>query len=149
MRGFRWLWPPITCLGNAENAAKIAAGAALFLAVVTGGLAAVAVLNGRPQFGIDGLGLVDATIYAFVAWRIRRYSFPWAIAGLVLYLFETFWGVVSLSAGAVGIVTVAIVLAFIGGVRGTYFIRNQKAVQPELTTTSDTERVTDFEVPNT
>jgi hypothetical protein len=132
MRGFRWLWRSIANPSDAENAAKIAAGAALFIAVLTGGLAIAALINRRPQFGVDGLGLVDASLFALAAWRIRNYSFAWAIVGLVLYLFEVLWGLVSLSHSAVGIVTIFIVLAFIGGVRGTYFLRNFKEVQPNV-----------------
>src|SRR5271170_5210149 len=115
MRGFRWLWPSIANPSDAENAAKIGAGAALFIAVLTCGLAIAALINGRPQFGVDGFGLVDASLFALVAWRVRNHSFAWAMAGLVLYLFEVLWGLVSLTHGAVGIVMVFIILAFIGG----------------------------------
>jgi hypothetical protein len=133
MRGFRWLWPSIANPSDAENAVKIGAGAAMFLAILSCVLAVAAVMTERPQAGVDGWGMVDASLFALVAWRISERSFPWAIAGLALYLLEVLWGLITFTPGALGIVTVFIVLAFVGGVRGTYFLRNLKNAQPDLT----------------
>jgi hypothetical protein len=149
MRGFRWLWPTITNPSGAENAVNIGVGAALLIAILHAGLTVAGLFNEASASGTDASGMIDASLFALVAWRVSKFSFVWAIAGLVLYLLEVLSGLISSAQDTVGIVTVFIVLAFIGAVRGTYFLRSLKEVQPELATTGDTEGVTDCDLPKT
>ena len=125
MRRFNWLWPVITNENEAKNAAKSGAYMALFVTACTGGLAILAIATGRSYAGIDGLGLVDATLFALIAWRLFRYSLPWAVFGLVLALAELCWKLYSYPS-SVGVLTVIIVLSLIASLRGTYFLRNEK-----------------------
>lgn len=125
MRRLGWLWPAVTNKDEAKSAANRAAGAVLFVTACTGGLAILSLVKGRPYAGIDGDGLVDAGLFGLIAWRLFKYSFPWAIFGLILMAAEVFW-MLSNSASHVGIITVLIMLALVAGVRGTYYLRQEK-----------------------
>jgi uncharacterized membrane protein len=93
--------------------------------------------------------MIDASLFALVAWRVSNYSFVWAIAGLVPYLLEVLSGLMSPAHDTVGIVTIAIVLAFVGAVRGTYFIRKLKEAQAEITEMRNEDGAPDFDLPET
>jgi len=134
-----WLWPAVTNKDEAESAANRAAGAALFITACTGGLAILSLVKNRPYAGIDGDGLVDAALFGLIAWRLFKHSFTWAIFGLILMAAEVFW-MLSNSASHVGIITLLIMLAFVAGVRGTYYLRQEKRrTLSELATAQQTE----------
>ena len=118
---WNWIWPVITNENEAKNAAKSGAGGALIVAVCTGGLAILAITTGRSYAGIDGYGLFDAIMFALIAWRIFRYSFPWAVFGLLLEVAELCWKL-SNYPSSMGVITVIILLALIASVRGTAFL---------------------------
>src|ERR1035438_5574881 len=62
-----WLWPSITNENEAKNAAKSGAGAALVVALLTGGIAVAAIVTGSSIAGIDGYSLADAFLFAVIA----------------------------------------------------------------------------------
>jgi hypothetical protein len=125
MRQFNWVWPVITSEDEAKNAAKGGAVMALVVTACIGGFAILAIATGHSYAGIDGYGLVDAGLFALIAWRLFRYSLPWAVFGLVLALSELCWKLYSYPS-SVGVISVIIVLSLVAGVRGTFFLRSER-----------------------
>jgi len=141
MRQFNWVWPAITNEAEAKSAAKSGAVMALFVTVCTGGIAIFAITTGRSFAGIDGYGLVDAILFALIAWRVFRFSFPWAVFGLLLEVAELCWKLTNYPS-SVGVITVIILLALIASVRGTFFLRNERKrnmATPEIEIASPSE----------
>src|ERR1035437_9839875 len=118
---FAWLWPAITNEEEAKKAAKTGAYAPVLIAVCSCVLALIAIATKEPVLGIDGWGMVDAFLFAVIAWRTFRFSFPWAVFGLLLECAGIFWrwyqnGQISNFVGPA-----LVILALIAGVRGTAF----------------------------
>jgi hypothetical protein len=122
---WNWIWPAITNENQAKNAAKSGAYGALFVALCTGGLSILAIATGRLYVGIDGYGLVDATLFALIAWGLFRYSFSWAVFGLLLWLAEVYLRMSS-NPRTIGAGTVIIALSLVASVRGTLFLGNER-----------------------
>jgi len=120
-----WIWPTITNESEAKKAAKSGAYGALFVALCTGILAIIAIATGNTYAGIDGYGLVDAIVFALIAWGTFKYSFPWAVFGLLLYTAEVFLRLRD-DSRQIGFITVIVVLSFVASVRGTYFLSDDK-----------------------
>lgn len=125
---FRWLWPVITNENEAQKAAKSGAYGAVFIAVCTCALSLIGIATKEPFLGMDGWGMVDAFLFAVIAWRMFRYSFPWAVFGLLLYSAEIFWKWKNDAPKGNLVVTVLIVLSLIAGVRGTAFLNKVRLV---------------------
>lgn len=115
-----WFWPAIEDESSAEHATKAAVGVSGFVAGVTGLLAILSIVYRKPIFGLDGLGLIDAALFAVVAWRISKLSRAWAIVGLVLYLVEIGFKLVTNPSGALGVLTIVFILAYLSAIRGTF-----------------------------
>jgi len=113
-------WPEIKDVSTAKDAALGAAAASLFIAGVTALLAILSLIYKKPILGLHGFALVDAGLFALVAWRIHKMSRTWAVIGLVLYLLEMGERLVNHPSGAVGVLTIIFILAFIGGIRGAF-----------------------------
>jgi len=128
---FRWLWPVISNDQEAKNAAKGGACGAAIVAVVTCILSLIAIATGQSIAGTDGYGLASATLFAIIAWRIFRYSLPWAVFGLLVYtlgVFQTFHDGRKSNLS----LTLIIALSLIASVRGTAFLnrtRNKNGVR--------------------
>lgn len=125
---FGWLWPVITNDEEAKKAARSAAYVAATVAVLTCVVSIVALITKEPFSGIDGWGILDALLFAVIAWRIFKLSFPWALSALLLYCAEMAWkwNTQGLPGGNV-VVPVLVVLALIAGVRGTAFIGKRES----------------------
>lgn len=83
-----WFWPPVDSLNAAKEAAKQGAIAAAIVAVITA-IAAILSLFG---WEITSLwALVDAGLFALIAFGIYKMSRLAAVFGLLLYL----WGQLS------------------------------------------------------
>jgi hypothetical protein len=128
---WNWIWPTITNEDEAKNAAKSGAYGALFVALCTGGIATIAIATGRSYAGIDGYGLVDAVLFVLIAWRLFRYSFPWAVFGLSIYLAGALLKFRS-DPKQIGAMAAIISLSFIASVRGTYFLNDRKLKRAEV-----------------
>ncbi len=113
----RWYWPEIHDPHTAKQAAE---GASIAAFLVGAGTAAVAVLSlfGINVLGISAWALVDAAIFAALGAGIWRGSRICAVVAPALYVIEV--AQMATRGGRLGIVTIVIVLYFIGGVRGTY-----------------------------
>jgi hypothetical protein len=129
-----WYWPTIGDESSAESATKPAVGASAFFAAVTGLIATLSIVQHRPVFGFSGWSLSDAILFGIIAWRIRAMSRTWAVLGLLIYLLEVVFNLATGKAGAVGVLTIIFVLAYIGAIRGTFafhrYRRMANAEQP-------------------
>ena len=120
----RGWWPSVTDKEEAKRTAQQGAGAAVFVTAVTTLLAVLAIfgvqIGARILPGFSALSLIDAGLFAIVAWRIYRMSRAWAVVGLLLYVVERVYAV-SVRGSTAGIVVgVVLLLGFVNGVRGTF-----------------------------
>ena len=127
-----WYWPEIDDASSAEDAVRFAVGASLFIAGVTTLLAVLSLIYQKPVFGLNGWSLVDAGLFAVVAWRIHKMSRAWSIVGLLLYLLEVGERLVSGVGGAVGVLTIVFILGFVGAIRGTFAFHRYRKVEGQL-----------------
>jgi hypothetical protein len=105
------LWPDVSDLDGAQKAARQGVVAALF---VTGATTLFVMLKLS-----DVTALVDAALFALVAWRIWKMSRVWAVIGLLLFAAEkAYWIYVRGPKGLV--MSVIILLGFVTSVRGTF-----------------------------
>lgn len=118
--GSGW-WPSVETEVEAKGAAHQGAGAAVFVASVTALFSVLAMFDIRILPGFSPLSLVDAGLFAIVAWRIYRMSRVWALLGLLGYISERAYSmyVHGATATAGWVVGVVILLGFVNGVRGT------------------------------
>lgn len=124
---FGWLWPDITNEVEAQKASRSGAYAAMIVVVLTSAISLIAIGAKESVLGLDGWGLVDGALFAVIAWRIFKFSFPWAVVGLLCYGAEVFWRWTTAGVpGGGGIVTTSLlILAFISGARGTAFLNKR------------------------
>jgi len=113
-------WPSVDTVDDANWAIRQAMIAAIAVAVLTFIVSALAIagVSFVKTFGVDGWSMIDAGLFAVVAFFLHRKSRIAAWAGLALYVGERVfqWATV----GPKGpVMAVVFVLAFIGGVRGT------------------------------
>jgi len=124
-------WPDVSDLPSAQKAIRYGFWAAVFVASVTSIIALLAIYFHKPILGIDGGGLVDAILFAAIAFGIDRKSRAAAIGGLILYLTERLYMLATGSAtSTTGIMTVILTLCFVHGVRGTFAYRKLNSQQP-------------------
>ena len=97
----------------------MAGGWAAFVAGLTALLSFISLGTGQSVMGITQWSLIDAVLFAVVAWRIWCGSRAWAVAGLGIYCLGVLYRVVTQPPG-IGILTIIIILALINGVRGTF-----------------------------
>jgi hypothetical protein len=125
-----WAWPEITDEDSARSAAHIAGGWAAFVAGLTTLLAIVSIVNSGPVMGIRGSALVDAVLFAAVAWRVWAGSRAWAVTGLALYCIEIVFNVVTHPPG-IGIFTILVLLGLVNGVRGTFKLHQYEELRKQ------------------
>lgn len=117
----RWYWPSFGNIADTEQAANMGFWAAVFVAGVTTLIASVSVFFRHQVMGIDPLAFVDAVMFAVIAWRIRRRSRAFAIAGLVLFTIEKIFQFATQPLALTGIfMAVVLFVCFINAVRGTF-----------------------------
>ena len=97
----------------------MAGGWAAFVAGLTALFAIISLTSGVSVMGITSWSLIDAGLFAAVAWRTWCGSRAWAVAGLAIYCLGVLYRVVTTPPG-IGILTIFIILALINGVRGTF-----------------------------
>jgi hypothetical protein len=114
-----WAWPEIIDEDSARDAAHKAGGWAAFVAGLTALLAVISMTSGVSVMGVNSWSLIDAALFAAVAWRTWCGSRAWAVAGLGIYCLGVLYRVATHPPG-IGIPTIIIILALINGVRGTF-----------------------------
>ena len=123
-----WYWPTIEDESSAEHATKAAVGVSGFIAAVTALAAVLSIVYRKPIFGLDALGLIDAGIFALIVWRISKVSRTWTIIGLLMYLLEVGYKLLTNPSGALGILTIIFILTYINAIRGAFaYHRYRKA----------------------
>jgi hypothetical protein len=113
-----WAWPEIIDEDSARDAAHLAGGWAGVVAGFTTLFAVLSIFGGISVMGIGPLSLIDAALFAVVAWQTWRGSRAFAVGGVGLYSLGVVYNVATHPPG-VGILTIIIMLALINGVRGT------------------------------
>jgi hypothetical protein len=134
-------WPSVDDLDGAKEAAHQGAQAAAIVAGVTALFSVLAIFGIRILPGFSPLSLVDASIFAIVAWRIFKMSMVWAVVGLLLFAGERAYAFYYRGAAAMAgiIVGIILLLGFVNGVRGT-FAHHSLAMKAE-TIESNTNQV--------
>ena len=124
-------WPEIGNLADAEQASNQGFWAAVVCAVITALFATIAATSGNAVAGIGPVAYADAVVFAVIAWRIRARSKSFAVIGLVLFVIEKIFQLATqpLSLGFGILVAIALLLAFITGVRGTFAYHRIKEAQ--------------------
>lgn len=115
-------WPDVSTLEDARWATKQGMWASVFVAGMTGLVSSAAFFLHKPIVGVRGSGLVDAAIFACIAWGIYKNSRFAAVSGLVFYLIERIYMLKGGVAGGPGaaVMVVFLTLAFVTAVRGTF-----------------------------
>jgi len=117
-----WYWPTLETTIDAVKASDGAFWASIFVASVTTIFATIALYTKTSIATIDPSAYIDAALFLFIAWRIRRRSRTFAVVGLVLFVVEKVFLFISApQASAPSIImSVLILLLFINGVRGNF-----------------------------
>ena len=127
-------WPSTATAEEAKGAAHQGAGAAVFVASVTALFSILAIFNIRILSDFSPASLIDAGLFAIVAWRIYRMSRVWAVIGLMGFIAERVYAIYTRGATAAAgwVVGMIILLAFVNGVRGTFAYRKLSASQGQI-----------------
>jgi len=130
-------WPSVTYREGAKDAARLGAGAAAFVAGVTALLAVLAIFGIQILPGFSPTSLVDAGLFAIVAWRTYRMSRAWAVVGVLLFVAERAYAFYDRAMTAMSgiIVGLLLLLAFLNGVRGTFAYRRLATDSPSTDST--------------
>lgn len=124
-------WPTIDSPSKAVDVMHFGSYMAALGALVTAAIGIQAIYLGHRVLGASGSVLIDATIFAIIAWRVYRLSLPWSIAGLVIYTFERLFTIMHFrSLGAI-IFTIFILPYYLNAVRGALYLRLQDAGIPD------------------
>jgi hypothetical protein len=120
-----WWWPSVSDAAGAKKAAHEGAGSAVFIACVTTLFSVLSIFGIQILSGFSPYSLIDAGLFALVAWRIYKMSRAWAVVGLLLYIYERIYSFyLRGSSGSVGLVGVLVgamlLLGFVHGIRGTF-----------------------------
>jgi hypothetical protein len=107
-------WPEITDPDTARSAAMHGVFAALFVAVATGAMGLLSMTDPWPSF-------LDVVLSGFLGFRIWRMSRSAAVFALVYFIANKVYMVATDGLkGATAYMALALVMAFISGVRGTF-----------------------------
>ncbi|MGA8490856.1 MAG: hypothetical protein WB711_10560 [Terriglobales bacterium] len=129
-RNQEFFWPDVSNPLNAERSIRYGFWAAAFVASVTATVALLAIFLHKPVLGVDGAGLVDAALFAGIAFGIDRRSRAAAVAGLALYGGERAHILAKgATTSAAAAMTVILALYFVHGVRGTFAYRKPEDKQ--------------------
>jgi hypothetical protein len=116
-----WFWPKIVDLPSAVSASDQGFWASVVVAAITAVLATIALATKTDIATINAWAYLDALLFGLIAWRIKRRSRAFAIAGLCLFILEkAFQFSQSQSAASGSVMAVFLLLLFVSGVRGTF-----------------------------
>ncbi len=114
---WNWIWPDVRSVAGAQWAISESFWATVLVAAGTVFFVLLSAF-GFPTSGVDAWALSDATVFAFIAWGIRRRSRTASLVGLLLYIVER----AGMWTGNSKNVAVPIFVAFalLQGVRGAF-----------------------------
>jgi hypothetical protein len=114
-----WIWPRISDKTSARKAIKEGSVACIIIAAIDGAIGVYALAANRTFAGYDALILVDATVFAIVAWRLWKNSRPWSVVALLLMSLEVAEKLHS-RPNTFSIVTVILFVAIFNATRATF-----------------------------
>lgn len=120
MNNRNWYWPDVSDLDGAKSAARYGMWCAIFVACVTTFVVFLGSF-GVSIFGVKTSALLDALLFAGIAYGLSRYSRFAAVAGFALFVLEKIY--MLLHTGnilSVGVVGVLIALGLFNSIRGTF-----------------------------
>jgi hypothetical protein len=130
MNSGSWYWPDVSDLDGAKDATRFGMWCAILVAGVTA-LFVVLSFFGIRFMAITPAALLDAALFAAIAYGLSKYSRFAAAAGFALFLVEKIYAVVAtgsiLGAGVLGVV---ILFGFLNGVRGAFAYQKLLAAGP-------------------
>jgi hypothetical protein len=105
---------------------------AILVAALTAGLSVLTIM-GMGIRAISAYALVEALVFAGIAYGLSRYSRFAAVAGFVLYLADKIYAyVVTGSILGVGVLAVVVLFGFLNGMRGAFaYHKFQAAAAPQ------------------
>jgi hypothetical protein len=124
----KWYWEDVSDVSGAEKAMSGGMWAALFVAGITSLVVALS-FAGVKLFGIGASALLDAAIFAAIAFGIKRRSRFAAVAGLILYILERLYMMQRTGAGGL-VMGVIFTLLFINAVRGAFAYHKMNEARP-------------------
>lgn len=120
MNNGSWFWPDVSDLDGARSACRLGMWCATLVAGFTA-LVSILALFGTRILGASPYSLVDAALFAAIAFGLSRFSRFAAVAGFLLYLAEKILLLMTtgsiLGVGALGIV---FLIGFLNAVRGAF-----------------------------
>ena len=121
------VWPPIYSSERAIVFMHSGAGMAAFSSVLTAAINITAICLKRPVLGMDGWGLIEAALFAVIAWRVYRLSTAWAVFGLALFTLEKLIGIIiNPRLGATSVAGIIFLFFYVHAVRGGLYLRKLK-----------------------
>lgn len=130
MNSGSWYWPDVSDLHGAKDATKYGMWCAIIVAAITAGLSVLTIM-GMGIRGISAYALIDAFVFAGIAYGLSRYSRFAAVAGFVLYLAEKIYAyVVTGSILGVGVLAVVVLFGLLNGIRGAFAYQKLLASAP-------------------
>ncbi|WP_293373833.1 hypothetical protein [Nevskia sp.] len=124
-----WVWPSTKTMPEAVKAARLGAGAALVIALVTAAIGAWTWYSGTSLAGLDPWVLVDAVVFAVLALGMRFNSRSAAWLALPLYLFAQISIIYNTGKFANPVMTILLTTFLISGVRGTMAVHRLRALE--------------------
>jgi hypothetical protein len=125
-----WYWPDVSDEDGAKDAMRLGMWCAIPVASVTG-LFVVFSFFGIKLMGITPSALLDAVLFAAIAYGLSKYSRFAAVAGFVLFLIEKIYTfIVTGSILGVGALGVVMLIGLLNGVRGAFAYQKLVASVP-------------------
>ena len=124
----KWYWEDVSDVSGAEKAMTGGMWAALVVAGITSLVVALS-FAGVKIFGIGASALLDAAIFAAIAFGIKRKSRFAAVAGLILYILERVCMMQRTGAGGL-VMGVVFTLLFINAARGAFAYHRMNQARP-------------------
>jgi len=124
----KWYWEDVSDVSGAEKAMTGGMWAALVVAGITSLVVAMS-FAGVKMFGIGASAMLDAAIFAGIAFGIKRKSRFAAVAGLILYILERVYMMQRTGAGGL-VMGVVFTLLFINAARGAFAYHRLNQARP-------------------
>lgn len=120
MNSGSWFWPDVSDIDGAKDATRYGMWCAVLVSGFTAVFAILALLGIR-LMGVAPAALLDAVLFAAIAYGLYRYSRFAAVAGFVLFLLEKTYALMQTgSILGVGVLGVVILFGFLNGMRGAF-----------------------------
>jgi hypothetical protein len=121
MENKKWYWPDVSDLESAKKAARNGMWCAIFVASVTTIVVLLTTFFGLSIMGVKAGALLDAALFAGIAYGLSRYSRFAAVAGFALFVLEKIYMLATTgNFFSVGFLGIVIALGFWNSVRGTF-----------------------------